>query len=56
MDNKDKFQGNTISKLYNAVTATVVHTRDALRKKLQSVRDTAYCIKRTKRNWNMDRH
>ena len=44
MYNKDKFQRNTISKLYNAVTATVVHTRDALRKKLQSVRDTAYLL------------
>ena len=32
---------NTISKLYNAVSAPVAATRDALTERLQSVRDTA---------------
>ena len=32
---------NTISKLYNAVSAPVASTRDALAERLQSVRDTA---------------
>ena len=33
------FLGNTISKLYNAVSASVTATWDALTKRLQSVRD-----------------
>ena len=32
---------NTISKLYNAVSAPVTATRDALAERLQSVRETA---------------
>ena len=32
---------NTISKLYNAVSAVVTTTRDAVAERLQSVRDTA---------------
>ena len=32
---------NTISKVYNAVSASVAATRDALAERLQSVRDTA---------------
>ena len=32
---------NTISKLYNAVSAPVAATRDALAERLQSVRETA---------------
>ena len=35
------FLRNTISKLYNAVSAPVTATRDALAERLQSVRDTA---------------
>ena len=35
------FLRNTISKLYNAISAPVAATRDALTEKLQSVRDTA---------------
>ena len=35
------FLRNTISKLYNAVPAPVVVTRDAIAERLQSVRDTA---------------
>ena len=35
------FLRNTISKLYNAVSAPVAATRDALTERLQSVRDTA---------------
>ena len=34
------FLRNTISKLYNVVSAPVAATRDALAEKLQSVRDT----------------
>ena len=36
----DTFLRNTISKLYNAVSAPVAVTRDALAERLQSVRDT----------------
>ena len=36
----NKFFRNTISKLYNAVSAPVAATRDALVERLQSVRDT----------------
>ena len=35
------FLRNTISKLYNAVSAPVAATRDALAKRLQGVRETA---------------
>ena len=35
------FLRNAISKLYNAVSAHVEVTRDALAERLQSVRDTA---------------
>ena len=35
------FLRNTISKLYNAVSAPVTATRDELAERLQSVRDTA---------------
>ena len=35
------FLRNTISKLYNAVSAPVAATRDALAERLHSVRDTA---------------
>ena len=35
------FLRNTISKLYNAVSAPVAATRDALAERLQGVRDTA---------------
>ena len=35
------FLRNTISKLYNAVSARVAATRDALAQRLQSVRETA---------------
>ena len=35
------FLRNTISKLYNAVSAPVAATRDALTERLQSVRETA---------------
>ena len=35
------FSRNNISKLYNAVSAPVTATRDALAERLQSVRDTA---------------
>ena len=38
--NKDE-QRNTISKLYNAVSAPVAATRDALAERLQSVREAA---------------
>ena len=41
MYNKDAFLRNTISKLYDAVTAPVAYTHDAVAEKLQSVRDTA---------------
>ena len=34
------FLRNTISKLYNAVSAPVIATRDALAEKLQSVRES----------------
>ena len=37
----NSFLRNTISKLYNAVSAPVAATRDALTERLQSVRDTA---------------
>ena len=37
----NSFLRNTISKLYNAVSAPVKATRDALAERLQSVRDTA---------------
>ena len=37
----NSFLRNTISKLYNAVSAPVAATRDALTEKLQSVGDTA---------------
>ena len=36
----NKFLRNTISKLYNAVSAPVAATGDALAERLQSVRDT----------------
>ena len=36
----DTFLRNTISKLYNAVSAPIAVTRDALAERLQSVRDT----------------
>ena len=35
------FLRNTISKLYNAISAPVSATRDVLAERLQSVRDTA---------------
>ena len=35
------FLRNTISKLYNSVSAPVAATRDALAERLQDVRDTA---------------
>ena len=35
------FLRNTVSKLYNAVSAPVTALRDALAERLQSVRDTA---------------
>ena len=35
------FLRNTISKLYNAVSATVAATRDALAERMQGVRETA---------------
>ena len=35
------FLKNTISKLYNAVSAPVTATRDALAERLQGIRDTA---------------
>ena len=35
------FLRNTVSKLYNSVSAPVTATRDALAERLQSVRDTA---------------
>ena len=40
------FSRNTISKLYNAVSAPVTATRDPLAEELQSVRDISgyYCI------------
>ena len=34
----------SLSKLYNAVSAPVAVTRDALEERLQSVRDTAYLL------------
>ena len=34
------FLRNTVSKLYNAVSAPVAATRDAIAERLQSVRDT----------------
>ena len=34
------FLRNTISKLYNVVSAPIVATRDALAERLQSIRDT----------------
>ena len=37
----NSFLRNTISKLYNAVSAPVAATRDALAERLQSVRETA---------------
>ena len=37
----NSFLRNTISKLYNAVSAPVKATRDALAERLQSVRDSA---------------
>ena len=36
------FFGNTISKLYNAVSAPVIATRDAFAERLQGVRDTTF--------------
>ena len=36
----NSFLRNTISKLYNTVSAPVAATRDALAERLQSVRDT----------------
>ena len=38
------FLRNTISKLYNTVSAPVAATRDALAERLQSVRDTAFLL------------
>ena len=39
------FLRNSISKIYNAVSAPVGATRDALAERLQSIRDTAsFCI------------
>ena len=35
---------NTISKLYNAVSAPMAVTRDALAERLQSVRETAFLL------------
>ena len=35
---------NQLSKLYNAVSAPVTATRDALAERLQSVRETAYLL------------
>ena len=50
------FLSNTISKLYNAVSAPVAATRDALAEKLQSVRDTTSLFyNRWWRIWDMDR-
>ena len=37
----NSFLRNTISKLYNTVSAPVAATRDALAERLQSVRETA---------------
>ena len=37
----NSFLSNTISKLYNAVSAPVAATRDALTERLQGVRETA---------------
>ena len=37
----NSFLKNAISRLYNAVSAPVTATRDALAERLQSVRDTA---------------
>ena len=37
----NSFLRNTISKLYNAVSAPVTATRDVLAERLQSIRDTA---------------
>ena len=43
--NKDvNYFRNAISKLYDAVSAPVSYTRDALAEELQSVRDTAYFL------------
>ena len=38
------FLRNAISKLYNAVSALVTATRDALAERLQSVRDTTFLL------------
>ena len=38
------FLRNIISKLYNAVSAPVVATRDALAERLQSVLETSYLL------------
>ena len=38
------FLRNTISKLYNAISAPVAATRDALAERLQSVRDTTFLL------------
>ena len=38
------FLRNTISKLYNAVSAPVAATRDALAERLQSVSDTTFLL------------
>ena len=40
----NSFLRNTISKLYNAVSASVAATRDALTERLQSVHDTAFLL------------
>ena len=50
------FLRNTISKLYNAVSAPVAATRDALAERLQSVRDaTSLLYNRTMENMGYGR-
>ena len=47
---------NAISKLYDAVSAPIATTHDALPERLQSVRDTATLLSnRTKKNLGMVR-
>ena len=49
------FFRNTISKLYNAVSAPVTATQDALAERLQSVRDTTSLLhNRMMENMGMD--
>ena len=47
---------NHLTKLYNAVSAPVTETRDALAERLQSVSETfLYCITAWWRIWDMNR-